>query len=153
MLRGEKPYIARMISQELTETYDDVLAIILFGSLARDMGFNTSRDGEADIDLLVVTMYKGFNPLETSLRIFHRFGVAVDIVHATLLEMLRWLEEKPPILFNILSGYQVLWDEGYVKPLLRRLELETLREWTYIKEKQLCIKKRLLPHISGLPGS
>jgi len=139
-LRNEKTYIARMITQEIVGTRN-VVAVVLFGSLVH------SRRREADIDLLVVTAENGFSPIQVSLEMFRKFGVAVDIVHVALKEFLEWLDDKPPILFGILRGYEILYDEGYIKPLLKTLERETLKDWIYVQEKEIWVKKRLLPHI------
>lgn len=142
-LRNEKTYIARMIAQEIAGTHNTV-AIVLFGSLIRN------RQKGADIDLLVVTVENGFSPIQVSLEMFRKFGVAVDIVHITLKEFLKWLYDKPPILFGILSGYEILYDEGYIKPYLKTLKRETLKDWAYVQEKEIWVKKKLLPHISKL---
>lgn len=139
-LRNEKTYIARMIAQEIARARN-VVAVILFGSLVR------SRRKEADIDLLVVTVENEFNSTQVSLEMFRKFGVAVDIVHVTLKELLTWLYDKPLILFGILSGYEILYDEGYIKPFLKTLKQETLKRWVYIKEKEIWVKKELLTRI------
>ena len=78
---------------------------------------------------------------------FRKFGVAVDIVHVALREFLKWLDDKPPILFGILRGYEILYDEGYIRPLLKTLERETLKDWVYVQEKEIWVRKGLLPHI------
>ncbi|MFQ6075454.1 MAG: nucleotidyltransferase domain-containing protein, partial [Candidatus Bathyarchaeia archaeon] len=142
-LRNEKTHIARMMAQEIAVSRD-VVAVVLFGSLVR------SRRKEADIDLLVVTVDNGFSPIQVSLEMFRKFGVAVDILHVTLTEFLKWLYDKPVILFGILSGYEILYDEGYIKPFLKTLKRETLKDWAYVQEKEIWVKKRLLPHISKL---
>lgn len=139
-LKKEKTHIARMIAQEIIKTYK-VEAIILFGSLAR----NQQRD--ADIDLLVITTENFFNPLQVSIQLFRRFAVAVDIVHLTLKEFLKWLHDKPPLLFGLLTGYKILYDKGYIKPFLGTLKREIHKEWVYIQEKEAWLKKKLLPHI------
>jgi len=140
-LKHEKTHIARMIAQEIVKTHNAV-AIILFGSLVR------SRRKEADIDLLVVTLENDFDPIEEALEMLRKFSVAVDILHTRLNAMLTWLYAPPPILFGILSGYEILYDEGYITPLLKTLERQTLENWSYIPEKELWLKKELLPHIS-----
>jgi len=140
-LKDEKTHIARMIAQEIAKTYD-VVAVILFGSLAR------SQRKEADIDLLVVTLENDFDPLKVSVQMLQKFCVAVDILHITLKELLTWLYEPPPILFGILSGYDILYDEGYIVPFLKTLKQQTLKKWTYLPEKELWLKKELLLHIS-----
>lgn len=142
-LRNEKTYIARMIAQEIAITRNAV-AVVLFGSLVR------SRRKEADIDLLVVTVENGFSSIQVSLEMFRKFGVAVDIVHVKLMKFLKWVYDKPPILFGILSGYEILYDEGYIKPFLKTLKRETLKGWVYIPEKEIWVKKKLLPRISKL---
>lgn len=141
-LKREKIYIARMIAQEIAKTRT-IASIILFGSLAR------SQRKEADIDLLIVTLENEFDPIQVSLEMLRKFGVAVDILNIRLKELLAWFYEPPPILFGILSGYEVLYDEGYVRPLLKTLKQQTLKNWTYMPEEELWVKKELLPHISG----
>ncbi|KPV63169.1 MAG: Nucleotidyltransferase domain protein [Candidatus Bathyarchaeota archaeon BA2] len=139
-LKHEKIHIARMIAQEIARTYN-VVAVILFGSLARN------QRKEADIDLLVVTLENNFNPFKIALQMLHRFSVAVDILHIRLDEMLRWFYEPPLILFGILSGYEILYDEGYMRQILKTLKEQILKNWTYIPEKELWLRKELLPHI------
>lgn len=143
-LKNEKNHLAQMIAQEIARTHN-VVAVILFGSLARNQG----RE-EADIDLLVVTIENDFNPIKTAIQILHKFSVAIDILHIRLDEMLRWLHDPPPILFGILNGYEILYEEGYIGPLLKKLKEQTLKNWTYIPEKELWLKKELLPHILKL---
>jgi predicted nucleotidyltransferase len=139
-LKYEKTYIARMIAQEIAKTRA-IASIILFGSLVR------RQRKEADIDLLVVTLENEFDPIQTSLDILRKFGVAVDILNIELKELLAWFYEPPPILFGILSGYEILYDEGYVRPLLKTLEQQTLKNWAYMPEEELWVKKELLPLI------
>jgi len=143
-LKNEKTHIARMIAQEIAKTYD-VVAVILFGSLAR------SQQKEGDIDLLIVTLENNFDEIHVSLEMLRKFSVAVDIIHITLKELLTWLYEPPPILFGILSGYDILYDEGYIGSFLKTLKQQTLKNWTYLPEKQLWLKKELLPPISKQP--
>lgn len=142
-LKSEKTYIAKMIAQEIARTYE-IVAVILFGSLVR------SQRKEADIDLFVVTLENNFDPSHVSIEMFRRFGVAVDILHITFKNLLMWLYEPPPILFGILSGYEILYDEGYVGPFLKTLNQQTIRNWTYLPEKELWLKKELLPHMLKL---
>jgi DNA-binding HxlR family transcriptional regulator len=140
-LKHEKTHIARIVAQEIVKTHN-VIAIILFGSLVY------SPRKEADIDLIAITLQNDFNPTEVSLEMFRKFSVAVDILHVNLNEMLTWLYEPPPILFGVLKGYEILYDEGYIRPLLETLKQQTLKNWTYIPEKELWLKKELLQHIS-----
>jgi len=137
-LKNEKPFIARLVAQEIAKR-NDVLAIVLFGSLVRD----SSKEG--DIDLLVVTTEEEFNPIRVSLEMFRMFGVAVDIVHLTFEDLLKWFYEKPPILFGILSGYEILFDKGYFQDLLKTLKKEVLKNWVYLEREELWLRKELLP--------
>lgn len=141
-LRNEKPFIARLIAQEIVKERSGILAIVLFGSLVRDQRM------EADIDLLIATIGEEFNPVETSVEMLRKFGVAVDIVQVTLKELLRWLYEKPPIVFGILSGYEVLFDSGYFKSFLELLKREVVKDWVYVEEDKLWLRKELLPRMS-----
>lgn len=143
-LKDEKTHIARMIAQEIAKTYE-VVAVVLFGSLAR------SQQKDGDIDLLVVTLENSFDEIHVSLEMLRRFGVAVDILHITLKELLTWLYEPPTILFGIFSGYEILYDEGYIGSFLKTLKQQTLKNWTYLPEKQLWLKKELLSHMSKQP--
>jgi len=139
-LRGEKTFIARLVAQELVRRMDsDVLAVVLFGSLVQN-----SR-GEGDIDLLIVTPHEDFDPLMVSVEMLRKFGVAVDIVHVTLREFLAWLYDKPPILFGVLSGFEILFDRGYIKDFLELLKIEIAKEWVYVKEDKLWVRRELLP--------
>jgi len=139
-LRGEKTFIARLVAQELVRRMDsDVLAVVLFGSLVEN-----SR-GEGDIDLLIVTPHEDFDPLMVSVEMLRKFGVAVDIVHVTLREFLAWLYDKPPILFSVLSGFELLFDRGYIRDFLELLEREVVKEWVYVKEDKLWVRIELLP--------
>lgn len=140
-LRNEKTFIARLIVQEIMKNRD-VLAVVLFGSLVRD-----SRK-EADIDLLIVTTHEEFNPVETSVEMLRKFGVAVDILHVTLKDLLGWLYEKPPILFGVLSGYEIFFDRGYFTDFFEMLKKEVAKDWVYVEEDKLWLRKELLPRIS-----
>jgi len=129
-----------MIAQEIIKTHS-VEAVILFGSLVR------RQRKDADIDLLVITTENSFNSIQVALQMFRRFAVAVDIVHVTLKEFMKWLHDKPPLLFGLLTGYEILYDKGYIKPFLNTLKHEIHKEWIYIQEKEIWLKKKLLPHI------
>jgi len=80
-----------------------------------------------------------------SLEMLRMFSVAVDIVHLTLKDFLKWLYDKPPILFGILSGYEILFDKGYFKDLLKTLEKEVLKDWAYLEREEFWVRKELLP--------
>jgi predicted nucleotidyltransferase len=140
-MRGEKAFTAKLVAHEIAER-DDVVLVALFGSLARE----PTRD--ADIDLLIVTHGREFDPLQTSLEAFRKFGVSVDILHLGLKDLLAWFFEKPPILFGFMRGYRVLYDGGCFGELLKLLEKEIREEWVYLKEGELWVKKELLQHIS-----
>jgi len=139
-LKNEKPFIARLVAQEIAEKYE-ALAVILFGSLVRE----SSKNG--DIDLLVLTMDEEFDPIRVSLEMLRMFGVAVDIVHLTLRDLLKWFYEEPLILFGILSGYEILFDKGYFQDLLRALKKDVLRNWAYVEREELWVRKELLPRM------
>lgn len=145
-LSREKAFVARLIAHEIGGERD-VLLVVLFGSLAR------APKREADIDLLIVTLSHEFDPLQTSLEVFRKFGVCVDILHLTLKDLLRWFFEKPPILFGVMGGYRVLYDSGCFGDLLKLLEREVHEKWVYLKGDELWVKKELLPYISRPPSS
>jgi len=119
----------------------------LFGSLAR------SPKREADIDLLVVTSESKFDPINVSLKMFRKFGVSVDILHLTLKDLLSWFFEKPPVLFGVLTGYEVLFDRVSFAEILKLLEREVRGGWVYLKGDGLWLRKELLPRISRQPMS
>lgn len=144
-LRDEKPFVARLMAQEIVRKDSGVVGVVLFGSLVRD----SRRDG--DIDLLVVTGDGEFNPVGVSLEMFRRFGLAVDIVSVSLKDLFRWLYELPPIVFGILSGYEVLFDGGCIRDFLKILKGEALKRWTYVEEEKLWLRSELLPRMLKRP--
>jgi len=146
-LAEEKPFLARAIAYELSQS-PDVLAVVLFGSLAR----NSSGSG-ADIDLLVVTKASRLDPIALSVGVLRRFGVAVDIVNITFKELLSWFLEMPPLLFGILGGYEVLFDRGWFVELFNMLEESVRKEWVCLKEEMLWVRKESLQSISEQPRS
>lgn len=140
-MRGEKAFIAKLAAHEIAKS-EDVVLVALFGSLVRE----PTRD--ADIDLLVVTYGREFDPLQASLQVFQKFGISVDILHLGLKDLLGWFFEKPPILFGFMRGYRVLYDRGCFGELLKLLEREIREGWIYLKEEELWLEKRLLRRIS-----
>ncbi len=133
VLSQSKEVIARAMAFELVRNRD-VMAVILFGSLARG-------DVEGDIDLLVITRRKELDEVKVSLELFKKFGVAVDIVSVTLRDFLKWLDEKPPLLFQVAIEGVVLYDRACIGELLSEIASEIAKNYTYLGEVKLWVKK------------
>jgi predicted nucleotidyltransferase len=137
----EKPFTAMQIAIELSQK-PEVVAVILFGSL-----IHQPDRKEADVDLLIVTECTSIDPVAVSLQMFRRFGIAVDIVEVHFTELMRWLDEKPPLLFSVLSGYDILFDRGWFRGFFKLVEKIISRDWIYCEREKLWVRKELLSSI------
>ena len=134
-LTQNKFYYAQLMALDLAKR-EDVLAVILFGSLAR----NPMSGG--DIDLLVVTRSGSqLDGIGESVRLFDRYGVAVDIVPVAFRGLLRWFLEGSPLLLSILRSHAVLFDSGGFARLLDLMASEAAVEWTYADEVGAWLRK------------
>lgn len=100
---------ARLIADEISS---DAVAVVLFGSLAKD------GDGESDIDLLVVTESKENELNEEIYKLMFKYDAPVEAVFLNFDEFLAHAIGKTSFLLGILEGYQVLHDHGGIKEIL-----------------------------------
>lgn len=130
--------IARLIALELAGNMG-VIAVILFGSVAK-----ARAKTESDIDLLVVT--EEAVPLSDVIsNLMVKFNVQIEAVTVTFHELLTALRIKPPLLFGIIEGYEVLFDRGGVASILKTVEMDVKREWFHDEEVDIWVKKTLRP--------
>jgi len=129
---------ARLVALELAECRD-VVAVVLFGSVAKGSG-----KGESDIDLLVITE-KEVDLSDTLFRLMVQFDVQIETVTVTFREFLNAARIKPPLFFGLLEGYKVLFDRGGINSILRSVESEITEEWFYDGELEVWVRRELMP--------
>jgi len=131
---------ARLIAEEISHN-EQVVAVILFGSLAKEQATE-----ESDVDLLVVTeveMEDQLNNLVYNLMFKH--DVPVEAVFLTYDDLTINLQAKTTFSFGLLEGYQILYDRGGVKNMLSIKKKEIQQNWIYDEEAQAWIQKKLIP--------
>ena len=131
---------ARLIAHEIGED-EGVLAVILFGSLARGRASE-----ESDIDLLIIVEEVGESLHSRIYDLMFKYDVPIDAVFMTLEDLLANLAAKTSFLLGILSGYEVLFDRGGIGALLS-LGRRFLRDWVYDEEAGAWIQRLSLIHI------
>jgi len=104
---------AKLMAGELGRD-ERILAVILFGSLARN-----EASEESDIDLLAVTE----EDMEWELNrkaydLMFKYDVPVDVICLTLEDLIINLIEETAFAFSILESYEVLFDRDGVETLL-----------------------------------
>ncbi len=136
-LREESSLItkARLIAEGIGED-DRVLAVILFGSLAR----GTASEG-SDIDLLIVTRGEIERPYDRVYDLMFKYDVPVDAVFITLKDLMMNMAEETSFMLEILSGYEVLLDRGNIRCLLSVGKV-FLSEWSYDEEAGAWIRRK-----------
>ncbi|HID42248.1 MAG TPA: nucleotidyltransferase domain-containing protein [Archaeoglobaceae archaeon] len=103
---------ARLIADEIS--FNNVIAIVLFGSLAKGI----ARE-ESDIDLSIITESKEPKDLNEKIyELMFRYDVLVEAVFLNFDELLTHVIEKASFLLGILEGYLVLYDRGDIEEIL-----------------------------------
>ncbi|HID90343.1 TPA: nucleotidyltransferase domain-containing protein [Candidatus Bathyarchaeota archaeon] len=128
---------ARAVSNELARR-EDVLAVILFGSVAK----GTAR-GESDIDLLIVTA-REVDLIDEVYGLMARYDVPIEPVVLTYDEFLSTLASESVLLFSILEGYDVLADRGGVRNMLAVKDAKIRGEWVYDEEVGTWFRRSIL---------
>lgn len=131
---------AKLIAEEISHN-EQVVAVILFGSLAKEQATE-----ESDIDLLVVTEVDLENQLnELIYNLMFKYDVPVETVFTTYEDLIINLQAKTAFSFGLLEGYQILYDRGGVESLLSIKRKEMKENWIYDEEAQAWIQKKLIP--------
>jgi predicted nucleotidyltransferase len=120
---------------------EEVLAIILFGSVAK--GRVTA---ESDIDLLLITSSK----IDLTDDVYDAMVLVqapIEALTITIKQFFRNLIDEPTMLFGILEGYEVLYDRhNVVRGLLKLKEAEIMKHWVYDAEEEIWLERRLMPY-------
>lgn len=139
---------AQLIAEEISRN-EQVVAVILFGSLARG-----EATEESDIDMLVVTEREMEDELNDAVyRLMFKYDVPVEAVFLTYEDLLINLQAKTMFSFGLLEGYKVVYDRGGVENLLSIKKEEIKKEWVYDEEAGAWFQKRLIPTLKSLKTS
>jgi predicted nucleotidyltransferase len=131
---------ARLIAEEISRN-DGVVAVILFGSVAKEQA-----TGDSDIDLLVVTEVDLEKQLTSAVySLMFKHDVPVETLFFTYEDLIINLQAKTAFSLGLLEGYQVLYDRGGVENLLSIKKKEIREEWFFDEEAQTWIQKKLKP--------
>jgi len=129
---------AKLMAEELGSD-ERILAVILFGSLARN-----EVSEESDIDLLVVAEEDVEEELNRkAYDLMFKYDVPVDVICLTLEDLIINLNEETAFAFSILESYEVLFDRDGVETLLSIRRKKLMRDWIYDGEAGAWIKKKL----------
>lgn len=136
---------AQLIAEEISRN-EQVVAVILFGSLARG-----EATEESDIDMLVVTEREIEDQLNDAVyRLMFKYDVPVEAVFLTYEDLLINLQAKTMFSFGLLEGYKVVYDRGGVENLLSIKKEEIKESWIYDEAAGAWIQKRLIPTLKSL---
>ncbi len=129
---------ARLIAEELSRD-DRVMAVILFGSLAK--GQTTP---ESDIDLLVVSEVEIEEELNDLVyHLMFKYDVPVETVFMTFDGLLANLQAETAFSFGLLEGYRILYDRDGLEGLLSIKRRQMFRDWARDEETGAWIRKKL----------
>ncbi|MEM2135769.1 MAG: nucleotidyltransferase domain-containing protein [Candidatus Jordarchaeaceae archaeon] len=117
--------IAWAAAYEIVEKHREVLGVLLYGSVAK----GETRE-ESDIDLLVISE-EPLSLTEDEYQISMKYGVAFEINSVTLKEFVAMLNMESSLIFGILEGYHVLFDNAGISQLLKVFKKEILKKWSY----------------------
>lgn len=132
---------ARIAAERIARD-DEVLAIVLFGSVAK--GLPTE---ESDLDLLIVTKEDGDVERQLNDKIYDlmfSLDVPIEALFLTYDELLLNLQAKTTFIFGIAEGYMVLYDKGGVENMLEVVGEEIERKWRYEEEAGAWLLKKPL---------
>jgi predicted nucleotidyltransferase len=131
---------ARLIGEEISHN-EQVIAVILFGSVAKDQATE-----ESDLDLLVITEVKIEDQMNNTVyNLMFKYDVPVEAVFLTYDDLIINLQAKTVFSFGLLEGYQVLYDRGGVENLLSVKKKEIQQDWAWDEEAEAWIQKKLIP--------
>ncbi|MGQ9720259.1 MAG: nucleotidyltransferase domain-containing protein [Candidatus Jordarchaeum sp.] len=126
--------IAWIAAYEIVEKHPEVLGVLLYGSVAKG-----KTGEESDIDLLVISE----NPLslaDEEYQISIKYGVAFEINSITLKEFIALLNMESSLIFGILEGYQVLFDNAGIAQILKVFKKEIYKNWSYNPDEEIWVK-------------
>lgn len=139
---------AKLIAEEISLNRE-VVAIVLFGSVAKD-----EANDDSDIDMLVVTESEIEETLSHKLYdLMFKYNVPVEAIFLTYEDLIINLQAKTALSFGFLEGYQILYDRGGVENLFSIKRKEFLESWVYDEEAETWIQRRLLPILKPLKSN
>jgi predicted nucleotidyltransferase/DNA-binding HxlR family transcriptional regulator len=127
---------------ELIAMNEKVLAIVLFGSVAKGR-----TDAESDIDFLVVTTEE-MDLTDTLYSAMAEVDAPIEALTVSLKQFLvNLLDEPPTTFFGILEAYEALYDKfKVVDGLLRLKQIEIQKSWLYDSGQEIWLKRKSLPY-------
>lgn len=134
---------ARLIGEELGQDRR-VLAVILFGSVAKDRATE-----ESDLDLVIVTK-RAIELNEEIYRLAFRYDLPVEATFISFEEFLSHVQARTTFLLGVVEGYEVLYDRAGIGNILSYLKVEVEERFTYDEEAGAWIQKSAL-HTSTAP--
>ena len=124
-IRGKAYLIARELGED-----EDVLAVILFGSVAKGI----ERE-DSDIDFLVITRNEAEKKLLSLVqKLMLKYDVPVEVIFMSLYDFLANISAKTSLIFGILEGYEMLIDKISIKRIIQFVERDIKSKWMYIEE-------------------
>ena len=127
---------AQAIASELARR-DDVLAIVLFGSVARG-----AATEESDLDLLIVVREE-VDLTDEVYELMLRYDVPIEPIVMAYDEFLSMLASESVFLFSIVEGYRILLDRAGVREALAIKSDRIRSEWVYDEEAGAWFKRSI----------
>ena len=137
-LTENSPFIK--LSLISTELYllKDVLALILFGTFAR----NEFRE-DSDIDFVIVMERYPLFPKRVELKLEKKYGVPIDAFWFSYDDFIKNLMENSWLVFSLVEGYRVIFDKkNNVLPVLEYKKVEVNKKWFYDEEAEAWIPRK-----------
>ncbi len=124
---------ARLIAWELGRD-DRILAIILFGSVAK--GLSSS---ESDLDLLIITK-SGEELYDEVYEMSFKYDIPIEAIFLSLDGFLAHITQRTTLILGVLEGYEVLHDQVGLAGILPHTRDEIRREFIYDEEAEAYLE-------------
>jgi predicted nucleotidyltransferase len=123
-----------------TELYllKDVLALILFGTFAR----NEFRE-DSDIDFVIILERYPLFPKRVELKFEKKYEIPIDAFWFSYNDFIKNLMEDSWLVFGLAEGYKVIFDKkNNVLPVLEYKKIEVKKKWFYDEEAEAWIPRK-----------
>ncbi|MDI6643403.1 MAG: nucleotidyltransferase domain-containing protein [Candidatus Hodarchaeaceae archaeon] len=127
---------AKLIGEELSQD-PRVLAVVLFGSIAKDRA-----NKESDLDLVIITE-GGAELNEEVYEVSFKYNVPIEATFISFEELLSHVQARTTFLLGVLEGYEVLYDRAGIENILSFLKSEVEERFSYDEGAGAWIRKNV----------
>lgn len=130
----------RLASRGLAK-FDEVVAVILFGSVAQGKG-----DHDSDVDILIVLKNRD-KVLEDQIdktisELAKKLNVSIEPVFLSLVGLRTIAEREHGLLFGLMEGYRFFLDRANIERVLRAKERELKKRYEYDEKVGMWLPRR-----------